>query len=199
MMTDKLIQPIKSAIENKKYSWFDSNLPYNINIIGVRGEYRSSNTFNDYLYVIYRDDNLNWVIKQYPITTDPGISQLVRPLNKNGTAILVPGQYRSTYKVDLHSSKYPALCQRLGPVSVYRDNNRDENRELDSSTIQTGYFGINIHKAGWNSEYVNNWSAGCQVFKRFKDFDEFMDIVNKSRSIFGNKFTYTLITKEDLI
>ena len=59
----------------------------------------------------------------------------------------------------------------------------------------TGKFGINIHKAGENSNEVNNWSAGCQVFKKSKDFAEFMELVKKQKNLYGNTFTYTLIDK----
>ncbi len=62
----------------------------------------------------------------------------------------------------------------------------------------TGMFGINIHKAGTVSSFVENWSEGCQVFKRVKDFNEFMAIVNKAKDIHGNHFTYTLIESNDI-
>ena len=48
------------------------------------------------------------------------------------------------------------------------------------------------------SYYVNKWSAGCQVFKKVADFNEFMDICRKARDIWGNSFSYTLIESEDL-
>ena len=57
---------------------------------------------------------------------------------------------------------------------------------------------INIHKAGADSTYVENWSEGCQVFKRSKDFDEFMAICRKAREKHGNSFTYTLIESSDI-
>jgi hypothetical protein len=40
--------------------------------------------------------------------------------------------------------------------------------------------------------WVENWSEGCQVFKRVKDFDEFMKICRKASKIWGNKFSYTI-------
>ncbi len=46
--------------------------------------------------------------------------------------------------------------------------------------------------------YVENWSEGCQVFKRSKDFDEFMSICRKARDKHGNSFTYTLIESSDI-
>jgi hypothetical protein len=59
-------------------------------------------------------------------------------------------------------------------------------------------FGINIHKAGKDSTWVENWSEGCSVFKRSLDFDAFMKIVQQARKIWGNKFTYTLIESTDI-
>ena len=93
-----------------------------------------------------------------------------------------------------HKGQYEALIQR-GLVQVYRDNNRDNI--LDFASIQEGIFGINIHKAGVDSAYVDNWSAGCQVFKRSSDFMAFMEICKKSAALYGNKFTYTLLTSND--
>ena len=58
-------------------------------------------------------------------------------------------------------------------------------------------YGINIHKSGQDSTWVENWSAGCQVFKRVKDFDAFMKICKKAKTIHGNKFTYTLLESKD--
>ena len=72
---------------------------------------------------------------------------------------------------------------------------------FDETVIDEGLFGINIHRSNpkTQSEYVENWSEGCQVFKRLKDFEEFMEICRKAREIHGNSFTYTLITTKDLI
>ena len=57
----------------------------------------------------------------------------------------------------------------------------------------TGNYGINIHKAGQNSQDVDKWSAGCQVFQKSNDFADFMDLTTKHRNLYGNSFTYTLI------
>ena len=70
--------------------------------------------------------------------------------------------------------------------------------EYDENKITEGMFGINIHKSGQDSTWVENWSAGCQVFKRSKDFDEFMKICKKASKIHGNKFSYTLIESTDI-
>ena len=83
------------------------------------------------------------------------------------------------------------------PVKVFRDP--DKNMVYDESKIQEGLFGINIHKAGADSTYVENWSEGCQVFKKAADFEEFMAICRKAKAAHGNNFTYTLIESKDII
>jgi hypothetical protein len=129
-------------------------------------------------------------------TTDPGKKGVQQFHNKNGVARLVPGQYRGVWSVDKHQGKYDALCQRLGNVTVFRDSNKD--LMFEEIRVDTGMFGINIHKAGQDSTWVENWSEGCQVFKRVKDFDVFMSICKKAMKIWGNKFTYTLVESTDI-
>jgi hypothetical protein len=85
----------------------------------------------------------------------------------------------------------------LGNVTVFRDANK--NMTYDENVTDTGMFGINIHKAGQDSTWVDNWSHGCSVFKRVKDFDVFMKICKKAAKIHGNKFSYTLLDLIQLI
>ena len=48
------------------------------------------------------------------------------------------------------------------------------------------------------STLVDGWSYGCQVLAKSIDFNAFMRLVERSASIYGNSFTYTLINEEDL-
>lgn len=139
------IQAWKDLFFKKRYRYYTA--PDTINIIGIRTMNRHTNLFDDELVVIYNKDVDQASIYRFPITTRPGSITLRRPVNSRGTAILVPGQYHS-YRLDLHNGKYLALCQRADMVKVYRDNNRNLVLDLNPKTIQEGYFGINIHKAG---------------------------------------------------
>jgi hypothetical protein len=89
--------------------------------------------------------------------------------------------------------------RQVKPVKVYRDKNKDMT--YDETVIQEGLFGINGHRSNpkTESEYVENWSEGCQVFKRLKDFNEFMALIRKAKDIHGNSFTYTLIESKDIV
>ena len=204
-MNIKLIEKIKNAdfskiFNNLGYAYFTSG-ECNLNIIGVRAnmDNRVTNRYDDIIVVEYKE-NGKLIRKVWDITTEPGSKLMRNPSNSKGTAILVPGQYRGVYKIDLHRGKYKALCQRNGSVKVYRDKNRDNVYDCNVDTINTGWFGINIHRSNetYTRATIDGYSAGCQVFNNPKDFAEFMKLVEKSASIYGNKFTYTLITEDDL-
>lgn len=190
---------IKKAVLNKNYTWFSTDSEYNLNIVGIRNstpDNKVTNLFDDWITLTY---SVGGVIEYYewPATTDPGKKSVLEYTNPHGVAILVPGQYRNSHMIGLHQGKYEALKQK-GIVKVYRDKNK--NMIYDYDAIQVGIFGINIHRSNkiTESTYVDGWSAGCQVFKRAKDFNLFMKIVKKSAKIYGNNFTYTLLESNDL-
>ena len=167
---------------------------YNLNIIGVRTASRQTNTFDDKLHLVYKDEFDNWVDHQFQITTDPGAYWLDNPMKVTGTAILVAGQYRSSHKIGLHRGKYTALVQR-GSVKVYRDDNKDAILDHDITSVTEGYYGINIHRANSSREstVVHKWSAGCQVFSDPREYDIFIAVCQRSALLYGDTFTYTLI------
>jgi hypothetical protein len=172
---------ISELLVSKSYAYFESG-DFNINIVGIRNSStgkRVTNAFDDLMTLSYKENGV-WKYHEWACTTDNGA----------GTARLVEGQYRGAYIIRKHQGKYDAVCQDR-PVKVYRDYVADG--VYDESKIQEGVFGINIHKAGADSIQVNDWSHGCQVFKREKDFNEFMAICRKAEAIHGNRFTYTLI------
>lgn len=192
---------LKSLFKQKGYKFFDGNREHNINIIGVRRDNSGTNKFDDFILVIYRDKDLREVCKLYPATTDPGEHWLKNPMNPKGTAVLTPGQHRSSWKLGRHQNNYEALVQ-CSPLVVWRDNNKDEIIDYNniSTALDEGHFGINIHRSNpYNKSYVvNKWSAGCQVFQAVSDFSEFLDLCKRSATLYGNLFSYTLITEQDL-
>ena len=191
-------EQVEKVMTKKGYTYF-SNGNYNLNLIGVRCNINTkvTNHFDDIMIVTYKN-NGEWIYKEYPITTDPGVKSLKQLVNINGCAILVPDQYKGCFMTGLHKGKYEALVQR-DILKVYRDKDKDLEYDLDPKTIQSGLFGINIHKSGKDSTIVDNWSAGCRVFAKEKDFTDFMTIINKSKAMYGNRFTYTLLDKNDFV
>ena len=193
-------EQVEKAVKAKGYVWFEdaANKGFDLNIVGIRNSAtgtKVTNVFDDAISVSYKENDV-WVYKEWVNTTDPGTKGVKEYHNAAGVARLVPGQYRGSHTLGLHQGKYEALKQQK-PVKVYRDANRDMN--YDETKIQEGVFGINIHKAGADSTYVENWSEGCQVFKKAADFEEFMAICRKAGAIHGKSFTYTLIESKDIV
>jgi len=188
---------LKSAMNNAGHILFESDKKdYNLNIIGVRSAHPIVDVFNDIMIVAWRYKGV-WIIKQYVITTLAGLHYLKTPLNKKGCSILKEGRYSTAWQVALHNGSYEALCQRKA-VKVFRDNDKDSEFDFDVPT-DYGLFGINIHRASAYNVLpkIGKNSAGCQVFQSPKDFNEFMTLVNKSKDIYGNAFTYTLLNEKN--
>jgi hypothetical protein len=193
-----MITRIKNLAKEKGYVIYEE--PYRLNIWGFRANTETPNTFDDELHVftnVSKTGKPNWAYLVFKITTDPGTYWLKNPMNPQGTAILKAGQYKDVYAIAKHRNKYYALCQRLGKVTVIRDYDRDAVLDFYNGKEATGSFGINIHRARQigNTYDVDKYSAGCQVFKNANDFDFFMKLCGVHRSMYGNKFTYTLIDK----
>jgi hypothetical protein len=197
LATKCLTADFEKIFARKGYAFFTKGT-YNLNIIGVRHKGRRvTNQFDDYLVVIYNTPKERNVRKIFKCTTLPGMKAMKHPIAIKGTAILKEGQYRGAYKIGYHKGKYKALCQAK-PLPVYRDGNKDDKFDLNPLSIDKGIFGINIHKAGDNSTLVDGWSYGCTVLAKSLDFNSLMRLVDRSASIYGNSFTYTLINEEDL-
>jgi hypothetical protein len=188
------IARLKESLSRKDAPLFKGEL--NLTLVGIRAKDTTANTFNDLLCVLYEADGKP-VLEQYPITTDPGVYYREHPINVDGTAILKPGHYPKCWQIGAHQGKYIALVQR-GKMTVYRDRNKD--KKLDLNHDQTGYFGINLHRAGKNALTLktDKVSAGCQVFANSDDFDAVMRLAQQSAAKYGNSFSYTLLDEADL-
>jgi|TARA_R110001592_G_scaffold311_3_gene1817 hypothetical protein len=198
------LERIKRAMNLRSYKFFE-NGAYNVNIIGIRNSATANkvtNKFDDTITISYKDDKGNWIYHEMDCTTDPGTHWVENCINdEKGVAILKPGQYPKSHKIRKHQGRYEALGQQ-NPVTVYRDNNRDDVYNLNTETTDTGLFGINIHRAtkyaGKKSTQVDKWSAGCQVIASNDDWTKFMKICKKARDTWSNNFTYTLLESKDI-
>jgi len=198
-------EQIKEVVQKLGYKWFSdsNNKGYDVNIVGIRNSDTANqvtNKFDDKITISYKIDG-EWQYHEFDCTTDPGTHWVENVMRKEGVAVLKPGQYRGSHKLRLHGGKYLALGQKKD-VTVYRDNNRDDQYDLDESNTQTGVFGINIHRAtgraGKTSSRVDKWSAGCQVIASNDDWHCFLDICQTAREIHGNSFSYTLLESKDI-
>ena len=196
-------EQLQKAVKSNEYRWFEGG-DYNLNIVGIRNsdtEGKVTNKFDDWVTLSY-SVNGEMMFHCFDATTDPGSHWEKNLLNKDGVAILVPGQYRGSHTIGLHQGKYEALRQKSS-LKVYRDKDKDGVYDFLEENIKEGIYGINIHRAtsrvGGKSTQIDKWSAGCQVIAANADFKLFMEVVNKSAKLYGNSFTYTLIESKDII
>lgn len=198
-----MLPPVLAHMKSIGLEVFTSG-DYNLNLFGIRSPDDSSAVYNDMLGCAYKLDN-QWHVRYWAATTDPGVYYRENPMNVNGTAILMPGQYRGVYKIDGHGkAKYDALCQRNGTVRVWRDDNKDATLDHDVDEAE-GWYGINLH-ASTTTPYtkdrdrdpetaeVGKWSAGCQVHATTTGFREMMALARKQVEVRGwETFTYSLL------
>lgn len=187
-----MLADIVNVMQAKGYEIYTR--PYELNICGVRADSTTPNRFDDEIYVFFKNNTGLWISYVFPATTDPGTYWLKNPLSEQGTAILKQGQYRQAYQIGLHRGKYYALVQRK-EVTVIRDYDRNATLDFLNGRQQTGWFGINIHRASvqGTTKTIDKYSAGCQVFSTAKDFTQFMQLCEVHKKLYGNSFTYTLI------
>jgi len=185
---------ILQRVKDAGFVVFEST-DYDMNIIGERNPQGEVNKFDDWIHIVFLEGG-EWQWHAFKCTTDPGKYWLKNPMRVEGTAILVHNrQYRGVYKIGMHRGKYEALVQRGGRVSVWRDRNKDEIHDIENNE-QSGYFGINIHRASSHreSQQVDRYSAGCQVIADPEDFKEFLSFCKLQIEHTGYKtFSYTLL------
>lgn len=191
-----MFSDIKRYMAAKGYRIFTNGKP---NIVGIRSNGKV-NTYCDRVFVWWTEDGKeksHW----FTMTTCPGITYLKKPLaGTSGTAILVPGQYIDCWELGQHRNSHLALIQTGGKVKVYRDSNRDDVIDCRNSTIENGYFGINLHRASTSDlDDVNSYSAGCQVWKYHGPHLKLMQTFQGLAERFKFRwFSYTLINMQEL-
>ena len=190
------VADIVAVMAAKNFKVFNSPNGHDLNLVGIRNSTSRANQFDDWLTVFYWYDCM-WNLFAFPGTTDPGTFYRQNLLNVRGTAIMKPGQYRRAYQIGKHKG-YKAM-QQTGPITVYRDNNKDTELDTTGADEDTGLHAVNIHRASRQraSIQVDKWSAGCQVMQDPDHFDFFMTLCQKGADKFGNSFTYTLLETED--
>lgn len=182
----------------------DATHPLNLNLVALRRTNGTPNAFDDLLACFWpladgSFDGLAW-----KCTTDPGTHWLRNPMNPGGTAAIAEGQYRGAYTIGTHGWSNPnfrhkALVQ-VGPLKIYRDNNRDDVMDYDPRTVHTTHpVGLNIHRASaWGEAVqVDQWSAGCIVLPRAADLAQLLALADESAEYWGNTFTFTLLENAD--
>lgn len=120
-------------------------------------------------------------------TTEPGRFYTFNPLNPRGAARIAFGQYKA-WVDGFHNGRQPALVQRER-IKLHRDLNQDGLRNRRDPIDIGKSFGINQHstRPGSPPQYVNSYSAGCLVGRRWDWHLSFMDIVRQDSRYQQNK------------
>lgn len=197
------VDAIVDVMEVKGHAVFRNARGHDLNLVGIRSADTRSNAFNDWLAVFYTFPAGRWNSFAFPATTDPGLHhRLHRPERgegPEGVAILKPGQYRSAWRLGRHRGRYKALVQQR-PVTVYRDPDGDDELDMQEDRLDTGLFGINIHRANETrpSVRVDRWSAGCQVVQDPDHFRFLLGLCDRQvEKGIGSAFSYTLLEERD--
>lgn len=152
-----------------------------VHLVGVRGYYRDSmgkkgvndrSVYDDSIFLIGPD-----VFVSFNANVDPSIY-------RHRVAVLKEGFW--SYKLGIHglskpkSQQYQALVQ-AAPVTVVRDGVGND----------TGWFGINIHRGGYNTTS----SLGCQTLPPAQ-WPSFIELVKSQMKIHGQKTIIYLLTSK---
>ena len=167
---------------------------FDMNVVGIRRLPGTPNKFDDLMCLFWKQNGL-WQFRQWRCTTDPGGKYLGTPMNPSvGTAVLKhDDQFPGSHKIGVHGASkswaHPALVQ-VGVLRVWHDNDRDNVVDYGlAQTTSNGTSGINLHRD------LGDFSAGCQVFERRADQEEFMALVKlQDEHGLGDTFTYTLLS-----
>lgn len=140
----------------EKNGYKASDLP-ELFVVGVRGYYKDTmgkpgvndrGIYDDAIFLACVHDH---TFASFNANTDPSSYRKGKGIGSaKGMACLKRGLYHS-HQLGLHRGKYMALIQTGGEVTVVRDGTPDYE--------ETGWFGINIHKGGYNTTS----SLGCQT------------------------------------
>ena len=190
--------------------------PGYINFFGVRN-YICDNTFNDTLYIYWKEGDTFKGCKTTGFTTKPGKTKVLGVLrdgqldpdrNEEGVAIVKEGWHPNIWKIGSHKGEYDALVQ-TGDILITRDITQYKYTPVlvdiltyeltyvlrtTGNTFKGSSFGINLHRSKENgkSTLVDGWSAGCQVFASSSEFDEMMTMARNAKSAGQEKFSYFL-------
>jgi hypothetical protein len=192
--TDLTYDRVKQALLLKGYTFFTGNL--NLNMVGIRTKNRKVDNWDDFFCLLWEENGQKHIWVNEEFTTDPGIYYLqTKLLNEKGCAFVKPGQYRSLWEIGQHNGKYKAFVQ-TGRIDVYRDRDKNNYLNPETSTLDSGFFGINQHH-GYGAQVVGPNSAGCQVHRRPEELQYVLQMAERSIPLYGKKFTYTLLEETD--
>ena len=187
---------IQEVFTSKGYKFFTGVM--SINVFSIRCDV-SDYEYDDLTGCAWIDDNEVKRVLLIQSSTEPGKKyKEVKLLNPDGAAIMIEGQYRSSFQIGtFHKGRW--CLRQVKPCRYYRDGDKDNNHDL-SGKVYTGNFSTHIHD-DFGEQAIDRdvWSAsaGCHVVEKSKFLRLFKPVVEKSAGKYGDKFTYTLLNVDD--
>ena len=203
----------------------DRNRPYNLNIWGIRSDNQHAGFFDDTL-VVWSDSYynkftvtvdpsdlylLNPIHKKGTAIIKPGQYRGVwkkgfhqrredHPALVQVNPIKVYRDFNKDDILDWEKPKYNySIIKRIDANTSVQEFLNAEHKIVFK--IHTGIFGINCHRASkWKiKERVGLYSAGCVVHNNPIRYEkEFLNVIDKAITNWGNSFSFTLVTEQQL-
>ena len=181
-----------------------------INFCGVRNNV-TNDTFNDVLYIYWKENGVFKCVKTSGFTTKPGersVHNRNGDGNVSGVAIVKEGWHPNIWHIGIHgpnsSNPHEALRQTKNltePITITRDKTQYGKSgayelRIFEDTTECGYPFTNMHRSkDPHGNTVNGWSAGCQVFQNKSEFDEMLRMAEYAATKGQNMFSYFLTNK----
>ena len=140
---------------------------------------------------------------QLSLTTNTNIVSVPKTV---ALKVLVPSQYLDVYVLSKWGGEPALVTTKESKQMVWYDKDFDRPDFVPSNLTNpsktnddgNGDFGINIHLGYPGGKKVGNWSEdGSQCFSTSDELKDFFDLCDKHVTLNGNKFTYTLVIKDD--
>ena len=192
---------IKQLVLDAGYEFFEEG-NYNLNMIWERTSDKFTNMFTDFLHTLYMIDGTPIKIT-LPATTKAslyGVGGVTNPVT-GGTAIIVPGQYKSAWQFTMGNGTGIApwgkpYFQQIQGINYYRDDTKDDT--IDEINLETNkIYGTNWHVMGEPLSSTRpgslSWSEGCMGISEQDMISVLLPILTKANAIWGNVYTGTIL------
>lgn len=207
---DLTVDKVIRAMQRKGYSLYANTVfgKNKLNIVGIRNIDKDVgksvvNNFTDIMVMFYYDDAGARYERIGRFTSVPGLKyqNVAFYPGTNRVIAMKEGQYKDAYYQGTHI-KTP-LAMRQGTAIPYRqDKHKNKVYEDDGSEKANNATNIHDSKAYQSNDpnkLINDWSAGCQVFRSRADFDWMSQAASHQIDKTKYKlFTYTLMNIRDI-
>lgn len=156
-------------------------------LVAIRSNEDAFDKFDDkfYSYEVLADNQTPIFAMVISGTTNPG-AQGLKNFEKYGNtrcAVLMPDIIvYDSHKYGLHKGKTPAYRQNK-PWPYNFDDNKNEISGDGDKVVEGEIIFANIHPAGEASENIGGWSIACMVMNIEKQWDKWMDWMDKEEFV----------------